>query len=55
MRAILLASATVTSMRGLRVNIRSSHDPLEAPRRNTCLTTALAPMIRMASFGRRRE
>ena len=31
-RAILLASATVTSMRGLRASICSSHEPCGAPR-----------------------
>ena len=32
MRAILLARATVTSMRGLRASIRASHEPAAAPR-----------------------
>ena len=32
MRAILLARATVTSMRGLRRSIRASHEPSAAPR-----------------------
>ena len=45
MRAILLARATVTSIFGLRANICASHDPLGAPRRLACRTTALAPMI----------
>lgn len=45
MRAILLASATITSMRGFRASMRPSHDPSEAPRRHAWLTTALAPMI----------
>lgn len=31
-RAVLLASATVTSMRGLRASICSSHEPFGAPR-----------------------
>src|SRR5215467_12397901 len=46
MRAILLARATVTSIFGLRANICASHDPLGAPRRLACRTTALAPMIK---------
>src|SRR3954468_6095164 len=33
MRAILLAKAVVTSMRGLRASIRASHEPAAAPRR----------------------
>lgn len=33
MRAVLLASATVTNIRGLRAIICSSHDPAGAPRR----------------------
>src|SRR5215467_9438012 len=45
MRAILLARATVTSIFGLRANICASHEPLGAPRRLGCRTTALAPMI----------
>ena len=45
-RAILLASATVTSMRGLRANICSSHEPFGAPRFLACCTTALLPMMR---------
>ena len=32
LRAILLASSTVTSMRGLRASICSSHEPFGAPR-----------------------
>ena len=32
MRAILLARAVVTSMRGLRASIRASHEPAAAPR-----------------------
>ena len=32
MRAILLARATVTSIRGLRQSIRASHEPSAAPR-----------------------
>src|SRR3954470_22245399 len=31
-RAILLARATVTSIRGLRASIRASHEPAAAPR-----------------------
>lgn len=42
---ILLARATVTSMRGLRASICSSHDPFGAPRLLACRTTALLPMI----------
>src|SRR6516164_7899616 len=45
MRGIFLARATVTSIFGLRANICASHDPLGAPRRLACWTTALAPMI----------
>src|SRR6185312_3584590 len=44
-RAILLASATVTSMRGLRASICSSQEPLGAPRLPACFTTALLPMM----------
>jgi hypothetical protein len=44
-RAILLASATVTSMRGLRASICSSHEPFGAPRLLACCTTALLPMM----------
>jgi hypothetical protein len=32
MRAVLLARATVTSIRGLRASIRASHEPAAAPR-----------------------
>jgi hypothetical protein len=32
-RAILLASATITSMRGLRASIRASHEPAARSRR----------------------
>ena len=42
-RAILLASATVTSIRGLRASICSSHEPLGAPRLLARCTTALLP------------
>src|SRR5689334_5726038 len=45
MRAILLARAVVTSMRGLRASIRASHEPAAAPRRLAQRTTALAPRI----------
>ena len=45
-RAILLARATVTSMRGLRTSMRPSHEPSGAPRRAAWRTTALAPMIK---------
>ncbi len=31
-RAVLLARATVTSMRGLRAGMRASHEPSGAPR-----------------------
>src|SRR5262249_20146137 len=44
-RAILLARATVTSISGLRANICASQEPLGAPRRLACCTTALAPLI----------
>src|SRR3954466_9943209 len=44
--AILLASAPVTNMRGLRANICSSHEPFAAPRLLACCTTALLPMMR---------
>ena len=44
-RAILLARATATSMRGLRVSMRSNHDPAGAPFCTAQRTTALAPMI----------
>ena len=45
-RAVLLASATVTSMRGLRASMPSSHEPALA--RRVCSpasTTALLPMM----------
>src|SRR4051794_29339626 len=45
MRAILLARAVVTSMRGLRASIRASHEPAAVPRRLAQRTTALAPRI----------
>jgi hypothetical protein len=44
-RAILLASATAMSIRGLRASMRSNHDPAGAPLRAAQRTTALAPMI----------
>ena len=43
-RAVLLASATVISMRDLGVSIRSKHDPAE-PLCAVQRTTPLAPMI----------
>ena len=45
MRAIRFASATATSIRGLRASIRASHEPAGAPRRTALRTTAMAPMI----------
>src|SRR3954454_19970418 len=45
MRAVLLARATVTSIRGLRASIRASHDPSAAPRWLAHRTTALAPRM----------
>ena len=47
MRAVLLASATVTNMRGLRASICSSQDPRGAPRLLACSTTAPAGPERM--------
>ena len=44
-RAILLASATVTSMRGFRASMPSSHEPAGAPRVLAWITTALLPMM----------
>ena len=44
-RAILLAKATVTSIFGLRASICASQDPTDAPRRQACRITALAPRI----------
>src|SRR4051794_23400386 len=44
-RAILLARATVTSIRGLRASIRASHEPFAAPRWLAQRTTALAPRM----------
>src|SRR5262245_57076618 len=44
-RAILLASATVTTMRGLRASICSSQEPLRAPRLLACFSMALLPMM----------
>ena len=46
MRAILLASATLTSIGGLRASILASHDPGAAPLRARHTTSLLAPMIR---------
>ena len=46
MRAILLASATATSIRGLRASIRASQGSFVSPRRTAELTTAMAPMIK---------
>src|SRR5215213_4215752 len=45
MRAVLLANATVTSMRGLRSSIRASQDPAGAPLMQAWRTTALPPMM----------
>src|SRR5215210_3810820 len=44
-RAILLASATRTSIGGLRASMRPSHDPAGTPLRAAQRATALAPMI----------
>ncbi len=44
-RAILLATATMTSMRGLRASMRSSQEPAGGPSLSALHTTALAPMI----------
>ncbi len=44
-RAILLASATVTSMRGYLLSICSSQESRGAPRLAACSTTALEPRI----------
>lgn len=44
-RAVLFASATVTSMRGFLASICSSHEPRGAPRLLAWSTTALLPMI----------
>ena len=45
-RAVLLASATATSIFGLRANILASHGSVISPRRLACWTTAIAPMIK---------
>ncbi len=45
MRAILLASATATSILGLRASIRASQELGSAPRRSAQRTTVIAPMI----------
>ncbi len=45
MRAILFASATETSMRGLRASIRSNHDPAGAPNRQAWRTIELPRMM----------
>src|SRR5215217_5748193 len=45
MRAILLASATRTSIGGLRASMRPSHEPAGTPLRAAQRATALAPMI----------
>jgi hypothetical protein len=44
MRAILLTSATVTSMHGLRPSMPSNHQPEGATLRAAQRTTALAPL-----------
>jgi len=44
-RAILLASATVTSMRVFLASMPSSHEPTGAPSLLACSTTALLPMM----------
>src|SRR3954464_3409969 len=44
-RAILLASATRTSIGGLRASMRPSHEPAGTPLRAAQRATALAPMI----------
>src|ERR687897_666073 len=44
-RAILLASATRTSIAGLRASMRPSHEPAGTPLRAAQRATALAPMI----------
>src|SRR3954454_22574630 len=44
-RAILLASATRTSIGGLRASMRPSHEPAGTPLRAGQRATALAPMI----------
>ena len=46
MRAILLASATATSIRGLRASILTSQGSFVSPRLTAELTTAMAPMIK---------
>ena len=46
MRAIRLASATATSMRGLRISILASHGSFVRPRRAAQRTTAMAPVIK---------
>src|SRR4051812_31392528 len=45
MRAIVLASATRTSIGGLRASMRPSHEPAGTPLRAAQRATALAPMI----------
>src|SRR4051795_3350036 len=44
-RAIVLASATRTSIGGLRASMRPSHEPAGTPLRAAQRATALAPMI----------
>ena len=43
MRAIRFASATATSIRGLRVSIRGNHEPRGTPRRATSGASGAAP------------
>ncbi len=50
MRAILLAKPKVTSIRGFRAIICSSHEPAGAPRLLACRTTALQPMMMRRLF-----
>ena len=46
MRAILFASATMTSILGLRASIRPSQDSALVPCLSALRTTELAPMIK---------
>jgi hypothetical protein len=45
LRTILLASATETSIWGLRANIRSNHEPAGAPWRHALRTIEVPPMM----------
>ena len=50
MRAFLFATATITSIGGLRASIRPSHESAGTPLRLAQCTTALAAMMDLLRF-----